>query len=317
MNMDEKLQSTLNKIIQLTEQNPEFGAELRKKLGMTSSANSAYNRNTSIQDDVTAIRRALEIRANNSISYDFINQQRLRDQLIIDNLRMENAALNLQISEAERFYSFCVNAFYQVENIINYFYHKSYPNIKDLVETIVSATKNDGNGKYAYKPTDKEETVGDIAIASKLNAFCNTFFPDDKIKISLSNLRQVRNEGEHRCMVIISSQEKENSLYKFFKYNSINDVRIYLIKLVNEVKKLMEEQKQGIFPVASVISTMPAIETIEGTITTMLPSGCFIAFKGGTHNLPSKLLKKAKDLQVGDKITVTLNGKEIVDIKTI
>lgn len=38
MNMDEKLQSTLNKIIQLTEQNPEFGAELRKKLGMTSSA---------------------------------------------------------------------------------------------------------------------------------------------------------------------------------------------------------------------------------------------------------------------------------------
>ena len=49
----------------------------------------------------------------------------------------------------------------------------------------------------------------------------------------------------------------------------------------------------------------------------MLPSGCFIAFKGGTHNLPSKLLKKAKDLQVGDKITVTLNGKEIVDIKTI
>lgn len=118
-------------------------------------------------------------------------------------------------------------------------------------------------------------------------------------------------------MVIISSQEKENSLYKFFKYNSINDVRIYLIKLVNEVKKLMEEQKQGIFPVASVISTMPAIETIEGTITTMLPSGCFIAFKGGTHNLPSKLLKKAKDLQVGDKITVTLNGKEIVDIKTI
>ena len=117
--MDEKLQSTLNKIIQLTEQNPEFGVELRKKLGMTSSANSAYNRNTSIQDDVTAIRRALEIRANNSISYDFINQQRLRDQLIIDNLRMENAALNLQISEAERFYSFCVNAFYQVENIIS------------------------------------------------------------------------------------------------------------------------------------------------------------------------------------------------------
>ncbi len=34
--MDEKLLPTLNKIIQLSEQNPEFGAELRKKLGMAS-----------------------------------------------------------------------------------------------------------------------------------------------------------------------------------------------------------------------------------------------------------------------------------------
>lgn len=36
--MDEKLQITLDKIIRLSEQNPEFGTELRKKLGMTSSA---------------------------------------------------------------------------------------------------------------------------------------------------------------------------------------------------------------------------------------------------------------------------------------
>lgn len=36
--MDEKLQSALNKILQLTEQNLEFGTELRKRLGMTSSA---------------------------------------------------------------------------------------------------------------------------------------------------------------------------------------------------------------------------------------------------------------------------------------
>lgn len=44
--MDEKLLPTLNKIIQLTEQNPEFGAELRKKLGMT-----AIPMDMSISDD--------------------------------------------------------------------------------------------------------------------------------------------------------------------------------------------------------------------------------------------------------------------------
>lgn len=119
--MDEKLKSTIDKIVQLSKQNPEFDAELRKRLEITSSANVVSSQ-MSIRDDVHAIRETLEIRANNSISYDFIlakGNQRLRDQLLIDNLRMENAALNLKEKELERFYSFCANAFYQIENVVN------------------------------------------------------------------------------------------------------------------------------------------------------------------------------------------------------
>ncbi len=99
--MDEKLKSTIDKIVQLSKQNPEFDAELRKRLDITSSANIVSSQ-LPICDDVHAIREALEIRANNSISYDFIlakGNQRLRDQLLIDNLRMENAALNLKEKE--------------------------------------------------------------------------------------------------------------------------------------------------------------------------------------------------------------------------
>lgn len=301
--MDEKLKGTIKRIVQLTRQNSEFDVELRKALKIESSAISIYG--SSVPAHIQAIREALDIRANHSINYDFIKEERLNSQLYIDNLRMENAALNLKESENERFYIFCVNAFYQIENIINYYYHKSYPNINDLVSELVKATKNDGeNGKYTFKPSRKEESVGDIPIASKLNAFCNTFFLGDPIKITYANLRQVRNEGEHRCMVIIKNNEEENPLYKFFKYNSFNTVRIILIKLVKEVKKQMEEQKKK-------------IQIIEGTIKTMLPSGCFVFYNNKTSALPPKLFKNVQGLKINDKISITLKDKEIVDIKEI
>ena len=60
--MDEKLKSTIDKIVQLSKQNPEFAAELKKRLNMTSSANVVSSQ-MSICDDVHAIREALGIRA--------------------------------------------------------------------------------------------------------------------------------------------------------------------------------------------------------------------------------------------------------------
>jgi len=299
--MDEKLRATIDKIVKLTQQNHEFNIELRKKLEMTSSATAVYSSEMKIKDDVTTIREALEIRANKSISYDFINNQRLRDQLIIDNLRMENAALNLQDDENERFYIFCVNAFYQIENVVNYYYYITYPDINDLVSAIVAATKNDGEN-YAYKPKDKKEkNVADIDIYYKLNAFCNTFFPKDKIKITYSTLRKVRNEGEHRCMVIINNNEEDSSLYKFFMKNTFNTVRIILIKLVDEVKKQIEAQIYK--------------KEVVGTIKTMLPSACFVSYGDETQSLPSKLMGKVHGLKDGDKIIITLKDKEILDVK--
>ena len=51
--MDEKLKSTIDKIVQLSKQNSEFDAELRKRLEITSSANVVSSR-MSICDDVHA-----------------------------------------------------------------------------------------------------------------------------------------------------------------------------------------------------------------------------------------------------------------------
>ena len=107
--MDEKLKVAIDKIVLLTKQNPEFNDELRKRLDLSIPANSFHG---NIPENIIAIRSALEIRGNYSINYDFVEESRLKDQLLIDNLRMENASLNLKEREETRFYVFCVNAFY-------------------------------------------------------------------------------------------------------------------------------------------------------------------------------------------------------------
>ena len=258
--MDEKIKSTVHKIKLLAEQNPEFYQEMQKLFGKTASA-SDVNMNLNIFSDIAAIRSALEIRANASITYSFVQNPRLRDQLIIDNLRMENAALNLQDPEADRFYVFCVNAFYQVENILNYFYHTVFPEVESLLKEIEDATQDEKND-FRFRRTGKEQNVGSIPIAHKLNAFFNSYLPEEgSLKWSIGTLRQVRNEGEHRCDIIRQEKDENNNLYKFFKSKTFNYVRIDLIKFVNAIEYKLKNPDTE--------------EKIESVIKSKLPSACY------------------------------------------
>ena len=304
--MDEKLKSTIDKIVRLSKQNPEFDAELRKRLDITSSANVVSSQ-MSICDDVHAIRETLEIRANNSISYDFIlakGNQRLRDQLRMDNLRMENAALNLKEKELERFYSFCANAFYQIENVVNFYFYVMFPDIDNLLSFIENATNVDG--KYSFKRNANKEykSVSDIEITYKLNAICTTLFPDDKnIKITYSQLRQVRNEGAHRCMVIVEEHDENNALYRFFKYNTFDSIRIVLIKLVETIKQEIEN-------VGKIIKK-------RGVIVNVLPSIAFIKVEGKSLQVSLQQLKNVCNKTANSQIEIIYKNSSIIDIVDI
>ena len=301
--MDDKLKILLDKVILVTKKYPEFKIELCNALNIKRPLLSTNN---NISKNVQAIREALEIRANNSVNYDFIKEERLRDQLIIDNLRMENAALNLKENELSRFYIFCVNAFYQIENLLNYYYHKSFDNINEIITDIEEYTKNDIDSaslkKYNYKRTGKETTIGDIVVFYKTNAFCNKFFPNDQVmKINLSNLRKVRNEGEHRCMII--AQEKGNSpLHLFFEKQTFNNIRILLIKLATEVKKQIENANN--------------VRVQEAIIKSNYPGCCFIQINNDTVQVPQELLQIVKDFQKGDKLKVYFKNNQIKNIST-
>lgn len=300
--MDEKIKSTVYKIKLLAEQNPEFYQEMQKLFGKTASA-SDININSNISSDITAIRSALEIRANASITYSFVKYQRLRDQLIIDNLRMENAALNLQDPEADRFYVFCVNAFYQVENILNYFYHTVFPEVESLLKEIENATQDEKND-FRFRRTGKEQNVGSIPVAHKLNAFFNSYLPEESsLKWSIGTLRQVRNEGEHRCDIIRQEKDENNNLYKFFKSKTFNYVRIDLIKFVNAIEYKLKN---------------PDIEEkIESVIKSKLPSACYVLLREKSVLLPNKLYAKIKHLDNGAKIILTITGNKINDVNEL
>lgn len=297
--MDEKIKSTVHKIKRLAEQNPEFYQEMQKLFGKTASA-SDVNMNSNISSDIAAIRSALEIRANASITYSFVKYQRLRDQLIIDNLRMENAALNLQDPEADRFYVFCVNAFYQVENILNYFYHTAFPEVESLLKEIEDATQDEKND-FRFRRTGKEQNVGSIPVAHKLNAFFNSYLPEESsLKWSIGTLRQVRNEGEHRCDIIRQEKDENNNLYKFFKFKTFNYLRIDLIKFVNAIEYKLKN---------------PDIEEkIESVIKSKLPSACYVLLREKSVLLPNKLYAKIKHLDNGAKIILTITGNKINDV---
>lgn len=300
--MDEKIKSTVHKIKLLAEQNPEFYQEMQKLFGKKASA-SDVNMNSNIFSDIAAIRSALEIRANASITYNFVQNPRLRDQLIIDNLRMENAALNLRDPEADRFYVFCVNAFYQVENILNYFYHTVFPEVESLLKEIEDATQDEKNN-FRFRRTGKEQNVGSIPIAHKLNAFFNSYLPEEgSLKWSIGTLRQVRNEGEHRCDIIRQEKDENNNLYKFFKSKTFNYVRIDLIKFVNAIEYKLKNPDTK--------------EKIESVIKSKLPSACYVLLREESVLLPNKLYAKIKHLDNGAKIILTITGNKINDVNEL
>lgn len=296
--MNEKIKSTVDKIKLLAKQNPEFAKEMQILFGK-SEPSSDLPILTSVSSDVSAIRSALEIRATESLKYSFVKVPRLRDQLVIDNLRMENASLNLQEKESDRFYIFCVNAFYQIENIINYYYHIMYPNINDLLNEIEKATSSDPE-KFQFKRSTngmKEKTVVDISVYYKITAICNSLFPDNlQLKVTLNNLRKIRNEGEHRCQVIMNRRDESDNLYQFLQSATFNSVRAALLKVVSAIENIMQDK------------------IVEGIIKSMLPSTCFVLYDGKTEELPPNLFSNVKHLKVNDKIKITISANKIIDV---
>jgi len=164
-----------------------------------------------IKIDTEAIRSHLEIRANVSIDYDFIIENRVNKQLNTDNKRMENAQLNSNFTELERFYNFCVAAFFQIEELINYYFGVKY----NYNEFLFLIQQKNPTKTYTQKK------LSEIPIADKIFVFEGLFYFGQidangktiRYESTINLIRDVRNEDSHRCNII--EQDTEQVVRKF------------------------------------------------------------------------------------------------------
>lgn len=287
------------KSIYLDPDNKEFAAGIQSLVG--SSVGSL-----DLNANVNEIRKALQLRGNLSIDYTFVKEDNVRKQLEVDNLRMENSVLDFISDEPDRYHSYCVAAFYQVENLLNYYFATKYPIIEEFLAHLEERTRND---KYPFYKSGDEKNVGNVPVEKKIYVFSCEFFPYDASRgiidftgNVLTDLRKVRNEGFHRCSITqieISEQTKE--LHKANKKWTYSQIRNTVIAISDKVRENLST----------------ASSYIPGVISSMLPGCAFVKIKDGhTFQLPSNLFLKFKDnISMGCNISVRLYDNKVIDIQ--
>jgi len=204
-------------------------------------ANNHSQPNTNLLDikkDTSKIVEFLELNPSCSIDYSFIEHKLLRTRLELDNLRMENVRYNLkEKDEMKRLYDFCINAFYQIENLINYYYFEKFPNISDLLTHLESID----NTKFKRQ---QEKNVGDITISTKIYSFAKTHYNVDQkdfTGMNIDSLRLIRNEGLHRCTRIKNIENENPHLHRFIKYATFDSVHSIVNALTEKIKDLLKK----------------------------------------------------------------------------
>lgn len=225
---------SLNKLLDLIneickdDENLWFKKEIEKKFNSKSNQTDTF---IEIKKDTSKIIDFLSINPAVSVDYSFINYKLLRTRLELDNLRMENIRYDLkEKDEMKRLYDFCINAFYQIENLINFFYFEKFTKI----DALLSHLENIKDSKFKRK---EEKNIGDIPIYAKIFAFNKTYYTEDYTGYNIDSLRLIRNEGLHRCSRIKSIENENKRLHDFLKHASFHSVHSLVNSLAEKVKE--------------------------------------------------------------------------------
>ena len=213
------------------EENYWFKEQIHKKVFLSKKDTFSKDYFLEIKKDTTKIIRVLNINPSISIDYSFIKHKLLKTRLELDNLRMENIRYDLkEKDEMKRLYDFCINAFYQIENLINFYYYEKFSKIENLLTHL----ENVKDSKFKRK---EEKNVGDIPISVKIFAFNKTYYFDDFTGYNIDSLRLIRNEGVHRCSRIKNIENENKRLHDFLKHATFHSVHSLVNSLAEKVKQ--------------------------------------------------------------------------------
>lgn len=267
--------------------NDEFVAGLRALLFQTAQPD--------LKEELEDIRRILNIRGKQSIDYSFVDDELTRQQLIMDNLRMENAYLDNGLSIEDRWNEYCSYIHFQVENVLNYYFDKAFPDFDTAQRYIEKFTKG------APNPFTRDVTLSNssqISTYIKTTAFCNDFFPFTNLKPdytsrTLSQIRTVRNEYIHRSTA--------NSVRDLQKKSTLGALKTPLVKLVNCVRTQ--------FTSKSFVELVPAV------VEKKLAGGATVKFNGIITMLDSSTYAKhSQNLVEGKQIKAIVRNNVLFDI---
>jgi hypothetical protein len=226
----EKLILLINEICE-DEANLWFKNKLKKLVGVTLESSDTNDSILEIKKDTSKIVYLLNLNPSVSVDYSFIKNTLLRTRLELDNLRMENIRYDLkEKDEMKRLYDFCINAFYQIENLINFYYYEKFPKINDLLNHIENIERTNFKSK-------EEKNIGDIPIYAKIYAFNKTFYKDNITGYNIDSLRLIRNEGLHRCTRIKNIENENKRLHEFLKYATFSSIHNLVQSLATKIKE--------------------------------------------------------------------------------
>jgi|GEM_PF-6456399 len=232
---------TLRKFIKLIEEisnepdNEWFKGELLKSLHKKIKIEN--DTLIDVKKDTSKIVDFLDINPSCSVDYSYIRHKLLRTRLELDNLRMENVRYNLkEKDEMKRLYDFIINAFYQVENMINYYYFEKFPKIEDLLDHLEKIPRTKFQRKH-------EQSIGDITISVKIFSFVSTFYKTDQdfTGYNIDSLRLIRNEGVHRISRIKNIENENQRLHQFLKYATFDSIHALVNSLSIKINQLLNK----------------------------------------------------------------------------
>ena len=290
----EDLKKLLAFISALTEQpgNEEFVAGLRALVGQPNEPG--------LKADLEDIRRILRIRGIQSIDYSFVNDELTRNQLIMDNIRMEDCLLDNELSVQEKYYEFCSYIHFQVENVLNYYYTKAFSTF-DLAQWHIETYSKGAPNPFAKN--SKLVSCTEISTYHKTTAFCADFFPwvqgaPDYTSSILSKIRNVRNEYVHRSGVTVKIEgEKVKELQKNYTFASLRTV----------LQKLVDCARQQ-FDTSSITTTVEAVvEECSSTGATINSKGKVTRLDDITFSKYSPILYKGRGLSIIVKNNILLD----------
>lgn len=202
----------------------------------------------SIQNDVDYIKKVTmrllkdaQIQGDPTVDYSWVKNEMVRNQLILDNFRMGSIYhKSRNRNHFELFYDFCCHAFFQLEELTNFYLHESRITIDDFVTSYNSISEE-------YKiSADKLGSVLDATMNQKIHFVKNKFNSQIGVVFyTIKSLTGARNEGLHRNSVKIKSEEANDKLVRFLKGQNYHSV-IHALRLMNQLYRLELEKKISI-----------------------------------------------------------------------